>query len=80
MENGKAEGEGDLESMGVAEDEILHGVGGGWSRQTSQTKQHLSEELENETQRCSWGRGRGSGGGEPAPGGEDAQVLRREHI
>lgn len=29
MENGKAEGEGDLESMGVAEDEILHGVGGG---------------------------------------------------
>ena len=59
-------------------------MGGGWSRQTSHTKQHLREELENETQPRSWGRGRGrgrgSGGGEPAPGGGDAQVLRREPI
>lgn len=40
MENGKAEGEGDLESMGVAEDEILHG---GWVVKADLTDKATSE-------------------------------------
>ena len=44
----KAEqGEGDLESMG----------GDGWSRQTSQTKQRLSNRKPEMNQPCSWEQG-----------------------
>ena len=46
----KAEqGEGDLESMG----------GDGWSRQTSQTKQRLSNRKPEMNQPCSWEQGMG---------------------
>lgn len=70
----KAEqGEGDLEST----------RGGGWSRQTSQTKQRLSGRKPEMNQQCSWEQGVGgedSRDGEPAPGRGDAQVPRRKRF
>ena len=57
--------------------------GGGWSRQTSQTKQRLSGRKPEMNQPCSWEQGVGgedSRDGEPAPGRGDAQVPRRKRF